>query len=74
MIRLGVIGCGRILPAHLRGLREIKTRRLADFEITALCSRNIDDVKMFRSPETASSRARQRLATRPTHCRRRTST
>ncbi|MCY3800373.1 MAG: Gfo/Idh/MocA family oxidoreductase [Chloroflexi bacterium] len=51
MIRLGVIGCGRILPAHLRGLREIKTRGLADFEITALCSRNIDDAKMFRSPD-----------------------
>ena len=51
MVRLGVIGCGRILPAHLRGLREIKTRGLADFEITALCSRNIDDAKMFRSPD-----------------------
>ena len=51
MTRIGVIGCGRILPAHLRGLREIKKRGLADFEITALCSRNIDDAKMFRSPD-----------------------
>ena len=51
MTRIGIIGCGRILPAHLRGLREIKARGLAKFEITGLCSRNIDDAKMFRSPD-----------------------
>ena len=51
MVRLGVIGCGRILPAHLRGLKEIRDRSRAEFEITALSARNLDDAKMFRSPE-----------------------
>jgi hypothetical protein len=50
-LRIGIIGCGSILNAHLRGLKLIKDRRLADFTITALCSRNIRDTLMFRSPD-----------------------
>ncbi len=49
--RIGIIGCGRILNAHLRGLKLLQDRGLADFTITALCSRNIQDARMFRSPE-----------------------
>ena len=47
---IGIVGCGRIFNAHLRGLKLLKDRRLADFTITALCSRNIPDALMFRSP------------------------
>ncbi len=50
-LRIGIIGCGRILNAHLRGLKLLKDRRLADFTITALCSRDIRDALMFRSPD-----------------------
>jgi predicted dehydrogenase len=44
MIRLGIIGCGRILPAHLDGLRRLKERGAkergaAEFTVTALCAR-----------------------------------
>jgi len=49
MIRVGVIGCGRILPAHLRGLAEIKARDLADFEITALDSHHIIGMDCLQS-------------------------
>ena len=48
-LRIGIIGCGRILNAHLRGLKLLKDRGLADFTVTALCSRNIQDALMFRS-------------------------
>jgi predicted dehydrogenase len=47
-LRLGVVGCARILPAHLRGLKALLGAGLADLRITALCSRNIDDAAMFR--------------------------
>ncbi len=50
-LRIGIIGCGRILNAHLRGLKLLKDRWLADFTITALCSRNVQDALMFRSPD-----------------------
>lgn len=48
MIRLGIIGCGRILPAHLDGLRRLKERGAADFVVTALCARKREDAEMFR--------------------------
>jgi 1,5-anhydro-D-fructose reductase (1,5-anhydro-D-mannitol-forming) len=47
-VRLGVVGCARILPAHLRGLKALLEARLADVRVTALCSRNLDDAAMFR--------------------------
>jgi predicted dehydrogenase len=47
-LRLGVVGCARILPAHLRGLKALLDANLANLRITALCSRNIDDAKTFR--------------------------
>jgi len=50
-LRLGVVGCARILPAHLRGLKALLDAGLADLRITALCSRNIDDSAMFRRRE-----------------------
>ena len=47
-IRIGVIGCGRILPAHLRGLRLLREAGVDDFRVTALVARNLDDARRFR--------------------------
>jgi predicted dehydrogenase len=48
-VRIAVVGCARILPAHLRGLKSIQERGLADFRITALCARRAEDALMFRA-------------------------
>jgi predicted dehydrogenase len=43
MIRIGIVGCGRILAAHLRGYRRLREAGIDDFQITALCARKKDD-------------------------------
>jgi predicted dehydrogenase len=48
MIKIGLIGCGRIMPAHLHGYKEILEKGL-DVRIKALCARKIEDAKRFRS-------------------------
>ncbi len=48
MIRIGIVGCGRILNAHLHGYRQIREAGYDNFRITALCARNRDDALMFR--------------------------
>ena len=48
-IRVGIIGCGRILPAHLDGLQRLKESGAADFVVTALCARKREDAEMFRT-------------------------
>jgi len=47
MIRIGIVGCGRILAAHLRGYRLLREAGVDGFEITALCSRNADDARSY---------------------------
>lgn len=47
-IRIGVIGCGRILPAHLRGLDALRSAGIDDFRVTALVARNPADAHRFR--------------------------
>jgi len=47
-IRLGIVGCARILPAHLRGIAALQAAGFDPVRITALCARRLDDALMFR--------------------------
>ena len=48
MIRIGIVGCGRILNAHLQGYKKLREQGIDNFRITALCARREDDALMFR--------------------------
>ncbi|MGI5816548.1 MAG: Gfo/Idh/MocA family protein [Armatimonadota bacterium] len=47
-VRIGLIGCGRIMPAHLRGMKLLREAGYDRFRVTALMARNIDDALRFR--------------------------
>ncbi len=47
MIRIGIVGCGRILNAHLQGYKKLREAGIDTFRITALVARQADDAAMF---------------------------
>ncbi len=47
-LRIGVVGCGRILNAHFRGWKILREKGIHSFRVTALCSRRMEDALMFR--------------------------
>jgi predicted dehydrogenase len=47
MIRIGIVGCGRILAAHLRGYRLLQEAGERGFAITALCARDPHDAEGY---------------------------
>lgn len=49
MIRIAVVGCGRILNAHLQGYRKLREIGIDDFRITALVARKREDALMFHT-------------------------
>ena len=49
MIRIGIVGCGRILNAHLMGFKIMRDKGLGDFRVTAFAARpgKIRDARQF---------------------------
>ena len=48
MIRIAIVGCGRILNAHLQGFKVLREAGVDNFRITALVARKESDALMFR--------------------------
>ena len=49
MIRIGIVGCGRILNAHLQGYKQLRALGIDNFRITALVARKEEDALMFHT-------------------------
>lgn len=49
MIRIGIVGCGRILNAHLQGFLRLREKGIDSFRITALVARREEDAWMFHT-------------------------
>ena len=49
MIRIGIVGCGRILNAHLQGYKKLRALGVDNFRVTALVARRAEDAWMFHT-------------------------
>ena len=49
MIRIGIVGCGRILNAHLQGFLQLRQKGVHGFRITALAAQCEADARMFHT-------------------------
>lgn len=49
-LRIGIVGCGRILKAHLNAYKALLDHGIGDFTITDLCSLYPEDVHRFVAP------------------------
>jgi len=47
-INIGLVGCGRIMDAHLNGFKALREAGLDHFRITALCARKEEDALRYR--------------------------
>ncbi|MCC7372480.1 MAG: Gfo/Idh/MocA family oxidoreductase [Chloroflexi bacterium] len=56
-LRIGLIGAGRIVPAHLFGYAELRAAGVDDFRITAICSRDPDRARLLVSADPDRPRA-----------------
>ena len=56
-IRVGIVGAGRIVPAHLRGYAALRAAGFDDVRITAICSRDPARARSFVSDGGSSAAA-----------------
>jgi len=47
-INIGLIGAGRIMPAHLHGYKEMMEKGIDDIRITAICEKRPGEAERFR--------------------------
>lgn len=58
-IRLAIVGCGGMGNRHLRGLAELQSRGLSDFQLVAACDPVLDNAQLL------ADEAESRLGARP---------
>ncbi|MGE3271473.1 MAG: Gfo/Idh/MocA family protein [Chloroflexota bacterium] len=53
-LRIGLIGAGRIVPAHLFGYAALRAAGVDDFRITAICSRDAERASLLLTADPAT--------------------
>lgn len=47
-VRIGIVGCGNIVKAHLHAFKTLRDKGFDSFRVTALCDSRIEYAQMFR--------------------------